>query len=93
MGFQVDRATHSLVLVQGDSQMGSQVNEKKQKREKTEREREREREKRKRREGKEKETKKKVRPLNEWIFSKLGRQEDKFSLQSLLCKTLRSSTS
>ena len=94
MGFQVDRATHSLVLVQGDRQMGSQVNEKKQKREKTEREREREREreKRKKREGKEKE-KKKVRPLNEWIFSKLGRQEDKFSLQSLLCKTLRSSTS
>jgi len=57
MGFQVDRATHSLVLVQGDRQMGSQVNEKKQKREKTERERERE--KRKKREGKEKETKKK----------------------------------
>jgi hypothetical protein len=90
MGFQVDRATHSLVLVQGDRQMGSQVNEKKQKREKTEREREREeKEKRRKRER----NKKKVRPLNEWIFSKLGRQEDKFSLQSLLCKTLRSSTS
>jgi hypothetical protein len=91
MGFQVDRATHSLVLVQGDRQMGSQVNEKKQKREKTERERERERRERKEKEKRKK--KKKVRPLNEWIFSKLGRQEDKFSLQSLLCKTLRSSTS
>jgi hypothetical protein len=65
--------------------MGSQVHGKEK------REKEREREKRKKREGKEKETeKKKVRSLDEWIFSKLVRQENKFSLQSLLCKTFRS---
>ena len=64
--------------------MGPQVNGK----EKREKEKEREREKRKKREGKER--KKRVRSLDEWIFNKLGRQEDKFSLQRFLCKTLRS---
>jgi hypothetical protein len=61
--------------------MGSQVHGKEK------REKEREREKRKKRE---RNRKKKVRSLDEWIFSKLVRQENKFSLQSLLCKTFRS---
>ena len=67
--------------------MGSQVNGK----EKREKERERERkEKEKRRKRERNRKKKKVRSLDEWIFSKLVRQENKFSLQSLLCKTFRS---
>jgi len=65
--------------------MGSQDNGK----EKREKEKERERERRERKE-KEKRKKKRVRSLDEWIFNKLGRQEDKFSLQCFLCKTLRS---
>jgi hypothetical protein len=65
--------------------MGSQVNGKEK------REKEREREKRERKEKeKRKKQKKRVRSLDEWIFSKLVRQENKISLQSLLCKTFRS---
>ena len=70
------------VFGKGDRQMGSQVNEKKR-----EKERKKERKKRKKR-GKEKETKrKKVRSLDEWIQQV---RKTSFSLQSLLCKTLRS---
>jgi len=61
--------------------MGSQVKKKK----------ERKKERRKRKENeKERNILKKRGPLDEWILSKLGRQKDKFSLLSLLCKTLRS---
>ena len=66
--------------------MGSQVHGK----EKREKERERERKEKEKRRKRERNRKKKVRSLDEWIFSKLVRQENKFSLQSLLCKTFRS---
>jgi len=80
MGFQVDRATHILwFLLKEVARWDLRLTEKKR------REKKRERKKRRKRERK-----KKVRSLDEWIFSKLGRQEDKFSLQSLLCKTVRS---
>jgi len=86
MGFQVDRATHILwfwlkEVARWDLRLTEKKREKKKKRE---RERE-EKEKRRKREKK-----KRVRSLDEWIFNKLGRQEDKFSLQRFLCKTLRS---
>jgi len=51
--------------------------------------RERKKEEKERRRKRERNIKKKD-SLDEWILSKLGRQKDQFSLQSLLCKTLRS---
>jgi len=62
----------------GDRQMASQDKKKKRKRKKG-------RKKRKKREGRE--NKKRARPLDEWILSD---RKTSFSLQSLLCKTLRS---
>ena len=62
MGFQVDRATTFFDFDKGGCQMGSQVNEKKK------RDKKKERKTRKRNNNK-----KKVRSLNEWILSKLGR--------------------
>jgi hypothetical protein len=52
--------------------------------------REKERKEKKKGERKGKKHFKKRGSLDEWILSKLGRQKDKFSLLSLLCKTLRS---
>jgi len=60
--------------------MGSQVNRKGRE------EKKRERKERKKKKGKEKEIekeKKEVRSLDEWIFGKLGRQEDKFFFTKL----------
>jgi len=65
--------------------MGSEVNKKKRERRKERRKR-KEKEKRK----KKKRKKKEGGSLDEWILSKLGRQKDRFSLQSILRKTLRS---
>jgi len=61
--------------------MRSEVNKKK---------RERRKERRKRKEKEKRKKKKEGGSLDEWILSKLGRQKDRFSLQSLLRKTLRS---
>ena len=84
MRFQFDRATHILWFwLKEVARWDLRLTEKKMKKK-------REREKKEKRMKRERNRKKKVMSLDEWIFSKLGRQEDKFSLQSLLCKTLRS---
>jgi len=77
VGFQVDQATHILWFrLKEVARWDLRLTEKKKRKKKTEKERKK----------KKNQKKKKVRFLDEWIIQ----QVKKFSLQSLLCKTLRS---